>query len=77
MAVVANRTFFLVIGALIRANDEEEASDNELERDRQQVVLQSSVASVALHVSSEESLDGLMGMEFARLWVLFWICSSS
>ena len=65
MAVVANRTFFLVIGALIRANDEEEASDNELERDRQQIVLQSSVAAVTL--SSEESLDGLMGMGFARL----------
>ena len=65
MAVVANRTFFLVIGALIRANDEEEASDNELERDRQQIVLQSSVAAVTL--SSEEPLDGLMGMGFARL----------
>ena len=66
MAVVANRTFFFVLGALIRANDEEEASDNELERDRRElVVLQSSVASVM--VSSEESFDGLMEMEFAGM----------
>ena len=61
VAAVANRTFFLVLGVLIRAKDEEEASDNELVRDWQQVVLQSSMASVTL--SSEESLDGLVGME--------------
>ena len=69
MAFGANRTFFLVLGGLIRAKEGEEASDNELVRDRQQAMLQSSVAAVTL--SSEESLDGLMGMEFAGVQVVF------
>ena len=58
-----------MLGVLIRAKEGEEASDNELVRDRQQAMLQSSVAAVTL--SSEESLDGLMGMEFAGVQVVF------
>ena len=58
-----------MLGGLIRAKEGEEASDNELVRDRQQAMLQSSVAAVTL--SSEESLDGLMGMEFAGVQVVF------